>query len=488
MSEQPRRLHRNLSVWDAIIMSAAFMGPAVSMYYNTGYAASFAGAAMPLTFVISLAACLILANTIGEFSKIAPSAGAFYTFATKGFGPKTGFISGWLMNIGYSLLEPAEEALVGITVSEVLKTYLHILIPWYVISVIAWLFVLVLSSFGAKQSLKISLVLFAGEVMVLLVLCFIILARGGFDGIHFSPFSPARSPSGFSGIALGMVYGVLSFVGFESATTLAEEVRDARKNVYLALMGSTLGVGVLYVIATFAEVNGYGLNNMRALANDPSPFVTLASRYGSPLLVLLLALAGISSIIAVTINVHNAVARVIYAMGREGVLHSSLSKIHPEHGTPTNAIVTQSVLSLVVLLAMGFSVGPSNTYGYLGALLTLGIIPVYILAAIGFVRYQVMLGAVRKHPIQNAVLPVIAAFIMFIPLSASFYPIPPAPYNMLPYIVLAYVIGGFVFILRLAREPERLQRVGQILADADTTPEADTMAIPALAKKPRNRT
>lgn len=461
------RLKRNLSLWDAIIMSAAFMGPAVSMYYNTGYAARFAGAAMPVSFLISLIASLILANTIGEFSKLAPSAGAFYTFSSKGFGPKTAFITGWLMTIGYSLLEPAEEALVGITASEVLKSYLHVTIPWYVLALAAWLIVLALSWFGAKQSLKLSLILFTGEVLVLIILCVLVLGKGGANGIHFGVFNPSHSPTGFSGIALGMVYGMLSFVGFEAATTLAEEVRDAGKNVYRALIGSTLLVGLLYVFATFTEVNGFGMKNMTALATDSSPFVTLASKYGSSVLVLLIALAGISSIMAVTINVHNAIARVLYAMGRENVLSSTLGKIHAKHGTPTNAIVVQSVVSLLLLLLLGFSVGPSNTYGYLGALLTIGIIPVYMLAAFGFVRYQAKKGNLRGHFIKNGFLPVVAALIMLIPLSASFYPVPPSPYNLFPYIVLVLVVLGYLFIRKLARDPERLKRVGQILADAD---------------------
>lgn len=464
---QPQRLARNLSVWDAVIMSAGTMGPAVSMYFNTGYAAGFAGAAMPISFLISLIACLILANTIGDFSKLAPSAGAFYTFSSKGFGPRTGFITGWLLFIGYSTLEPAEEALFGITASTLLKSYLHINISWVIIALAAWLVVLVLSWVGAKQSLKLSLILFLAEVGVLLVLCFIILAKGGFNGIHASVFNPSLSPTGFSGIALGMVYGILSFVGFEAATTLAEEVREPGKNVYRALIGSTLLVGIIYCFSTFAEVNGFGLTNMKALASDASPFVTLASKFGNGVLVGFVALAGLSSILAVTINVHNAVARVIYVVGREKILPASVGKVHQKHKTPTNAIIIQSVVSIILLLAMGFSVGPSNTYGYLGALLTLGIIPVYMLAAIGYVRYQSKHQGVKRNPFKHIILPIVAALILLIPLIGSIYPIPSPPYNWFPYIIVAYVIVGFFIIQRLSREPGRLEQVGKILADAE---------------------
>lgn len=461
------RLVRNLSVWDAIVMSAAFMGPAVSMYYNTPYATSFAGAAMPFAFLLSLLACLMLANTIGEFSRIAPSAGAFYTFSVKGFGPKTGFLTGWLMFLGYSVLEPAELALLGIIVSDLLRSYLGLEISWVIISILAWAVVLWLSWIGAKQSLKLSLLLFLAEVGVLLILCIIVLAKGGVDGIHFEVFSPSLSPSGFSGIALGMIYGILSFVGFEAATTLAEEVKEPRRNVYRALMGSTLLVGLLYLLSTFTAVNGFGIQNVKSLATDVSPFVTLATNYAGPAFVLLIALAGISSILAVSINVHNAIARVIYVMGRENIISSSMGKIHPVHHTPSNAILLQSFVSIVLLLGMGSWVGPSNTYGYLGALLTLGIIPVYMLASFGYVRYQKRQGNLRAHPIKNGVIPILAALIMLVPLSGSFYPVPPAPYSYLPYIVLAYVIIGYLIVRRLSKDPTRLEQVGKILSDAD---------------------
>lgn len=93
----------------------------------------------------------------------------------------------------------------GITASELLRTYLNVNIPWYIISIAAWLLVLSLSSVSAKQSLKLSLMLFAAEVGIIIILAVIVLSKGGYDGIHLSVFTPSLSPTGFSGIALGMV-------------------------------------------------------------------------------------------------------------------------------------------------------------------------------------------------------------------------------------------------------------------------------------------
>lgn len=422
---------------------------------------------MPFAFLVSLLACTILASTIGQFSKVAPSAGAFYTFSSKGFGPRTGFLTGWLIFLGYSVLEPAELAIIGAMLSEFLKTYLNIDIHWAVIAVLGWILVFALSWFGAKQSMKLSFFLFLAEVAVLFVLCAIVLGKGGAEGIHFKTLTPALSPTGFSGIALGMIYGIMSFIGFEAATTLAEEVRDARKNVYIALVGSTVFVGIIYLLTTFSLVNGFGLEHMETLVAASSPVLQMAADYGGSTLVAFMVLAGAAGILAVTVNVHNAVARIIYVMGREEILPAALGKVHPKYHTPSNALILQSIISIVLLFAMGFSVGPSNTYGYLGAIMTLGIIPVYMLAAIGYIRYQKKQGSLADNPFRNVVLPLVASMIMLVPLSGSFYPVPPAPYNFFPYIMLAYVIIGYLIIQHLGREPGRLERVGMILADAE---------------------
>jgi hypothetical protein len=88
-----------------------------------------------------------------------------------------------------------------------------------------------LSFRGITGSLKTAAILFVVEVAVIVLLSAIVLAQGGAHGLTLEPLSPASSPNGLSGLALGMVFGILSFVGFEAATTLGEEVRNPHRNI-----------------------------------------------------------------------------------------------------------------------------------------------------------------------------------------------------------------------------------------------------------------
>lgn len=307
-----------VGVGGAVVMSAALMGPAVSVYFNPQLVAGFAGAAMPLVMAVSLLASLIVANGVAAMARELPSAGAFYTYVSRGLGPRSGFVTGILMFLAYALLVPAELALIGIYTHDILTGY-GVSIPWPVIALLFAALMLVLSWRGIAGSLKTALTLFVIEVGVILLLSVIILAKGGADGLTAAPLLPSSSPNGLSGIALGMVFGVLSFVGFESAATLGEEVRDPRRHVPRGIFGAVLLVGAIYLFTTYAEMVGFGVDGVGELTKDAAPFTTLAARY-APWLTLLVGLAGVSSIFAVIMNSHNGIARILFAMGREHML------------------------------------------------------------------------------------------------------------------------------------------------------------------------
>ena len=105
-------------------------------------------------------------------------------------------------------------------------------------------------------------------------------------------------------------------------------------------------------------------------------------------------LASVSSMFAVMVNSNNGIIRIFYAMGREGLLPQWLADVHPERRTPTKAVLVRAAFAIVLALVVGYglrrsdqTVGGSNVYGYLGFLLTLGILPVYVLTNLAAVRY-----------------------------------------------------------------------------------------------------
>ncbi len=185
----------------------------------------------------------MVANSVVEMARVFPSAGSFYTYVSRAIGPRTGFVTGGLMFVAYALLVPAELALIGTYTHDILAGY-GVQIHWTIISAVFAVLVVFLSLRGITGSLRTALALFGAEVVVIVLLsAVVVLAKGGAHGLSVLPLLPTESPNGLSGLALGMVFGILSFVGFEAATTLGEEVRLPARNVprgiYLSLFFSS---------------------------------------------------------------------------------------------------------------------------------------------------------------------------------------------------------------------------------------------------------
>jgi amino acid transporter len=453
-------------------MSAAIMGPAVSTFFNPQFSTPFSGAATPFVYLVCVIAMLLAASGIIEMARELPSAGAFYTYVTRGLGPRAGFITGGLMFVAYALLAPAEVGLIGSYLQSTFEAEFGVHIPWWLIGMVPAVAMVVLAYRGIEASLKTALVLFGAEVFVILVLSLIVVGRGGADGLSLFPLSPSASPHGVSGLATGFVFAALSFVGFEAATTLSEEVRQPRRTVPLAILLSVIGVGVLYVFCIWAEVIGLGERETNALTGASTPWNDLAKRYAGwmkwPVIV-----ASVSSMFAVMVNSANGIVRILNTMGREELLPRVLAYIHPRYRTPTRAVLVVGVFSVAVAIGLGIVNGGlgdatagSNVYGYLGFLLTLGILLVYVLTNLAAIAYFRRTG--RLHLLRHAVLPLGGATLMVVLLVEQILQQTDPPYTWFPWVIVGWVALLVVVAVWLgARRPEALKRAGAVLATGE---------------------
>src|ERR1700746_910673 len=132
----PRLRRDAIGLTGAVVMSAAIMGPAVSTFFNPQFSAAVSGQAIPLVYLACLVAILVVASGIVEMARELPSAGAFYTYVTRGLGPRAGFITGGLMFVAYARLPPAELGLIGSYVQITLRTELNVDVPWWLIGMV----------------------------------------------------------------------------------------------------------------------------------------------------------------------------------------------------------------------------------------------------------------------------------------------------------------------------------------------------------------
>lgn len=473
-------LRRNaVGIGGAVIMSAAIMGPAVSTFFNPQFSTPFSGVATPFVYFVCLVAILITASGIMEMAARLPSAGAFYTYVTRGLGPRAGFLTGGLMFVAYALLPPAEIGLIGSYLQSTLHDDFGWNIPWWLIGLVPAVVMVVLAVRGIESSIRTAIVLFAGEVVVVVVIAAIVVLRGGKDGLTVHPLDPTASPHGFGGLVTGFVFAALSFVGFEAAATLGEEVRRPARTVPRAIGLSVVFVGVIYVFCIWAEVVGLGARATNAMDGSATPWNDLAATY-APWMKLFVTLASVSSMFAVMVNSNNGIVRILHVMGREGLLPRFLARVDEKRGTPLNAVVAQGIFSVVVALVVGAFAGGlgnvtggSNVYGYLGFLLTLGILPVYILTNAAAIRFFGRSGDFRW--VRHGVLPGLAIALMGALLVGQIVEQTSAPYTWFPWIIvgwLAVVAAAAVWLSR--HRPQMLATAGAVMAVGEAEADHDT--------------
>lgn len=469
---QGARLEKNvLSVWNCIALSVAVMGPVLAVVLNAPAAGPSTGGAMPLAFLIALIVIIFVGNTVVQFSRVLPSAGSFYTYTARGLGGEAGFFTGWMFFGAYALLMPGLFTAVAAFAHDYVKTTFNAEIPWWIYAFVFMAIVLVLSVRSIKASVQVDLTLLTVEVIVFFILATIAIAKAG-NGNTFNAFLPSSAPTGFSGVGLGVVFGILSFIGFDAAAVLGEESRNPHRVIPFAVGGSVIGVGVFYVYVMYGLTAGYHLNDpthMSAFLKDSTPFVTLAHQY-APWLEQIVDLCAIAGLFSAFLALQNTTVRVIFSMGREGALPKALGRVHERFHSPHIAIYTLTVFTVIVGLVGAAWLGPGATglYGFTGTIGTVGVVLVYILCNIALIRY--FSKREDRNILLHVVAPILGCLGLLYPLWVVVAPGQAYPYSLVPYIVGVYIIAGLVayFYLR-SRSPEKLAAFGSIVADEPMT-------------------
>jgi amino acid transporter len=248
-----------------------------------------------------------------------------------------------------------------------------------------------------------------------------------------------------SGMRLGLVLALFSFVGFESATALGEEAREPLKTIPRVLLQCVLVLGALFMVSAYAEVLGFQ-GSAVTLDKSPSPFHLLAAQAGAPALGLLVDVGAMVSMFACTLACITAAARVLLLMSHHGLTHAVLTRTHRRNDTPHVAVIAVSAAMLMITSVMAArGVASADIYGWMGSLAVYGFLTAYALVCLavpGFLRRP---GALT--PLWAA-LAGVGVLAILLALAGTLYPVPEAPYSWLPYIYLVYLAAGLGWSLR----------------------------------------
>jgi len=456
-----------------LFQSITAMAPAAATATALSPAILFAGASLPLAVLLATVACAMIASSIGQLAIHIPSAGGMYTYISRSLGARWGFLSAWVYLIAQPLLLPLVALIWGVYTETLIQTLIGIDIPWWVYTILGSIGVFALTYYGIRLSTRASMVLGAIEISIILALSITMIVAVGTHN-DFRVFTPIYSVEsglgGLTGIFQGLVFAFLAFVGFETAAPLGEETHNPKRNIPRAVIYSAIAIGLLYTVASFAGVNGWGIPGIQGYAASAAPWADLGKKYWGVVGPIIITFAIINSAIGNGNAGINATSRVAYDMARKGTLPRIFARLS-SHQTPSTAIIVHSVASIVISISLGLIYGYAGAYGLIGTILTLGLLILYVASCVSAFVFYFRERRQDFRIFTHVIVPVIPVIILFFVFYSQVYPVPPYPFNLAVPVLLVWIVLGIVYLLYLNRtNPTGLQRSKEVFYQ-DPEPE-----------------
>jgi len=460
-----------LKVRHAVITSLAVITPAAAILFLPIPIAANAGAAMPLSIVVAFVVVLVIMNAVYRFSQRISHAGSFFAFVRDSLGVPAGFVTGWLFLAFYLVFVGLDLILFGATLNGIIVAHGGPNIPWWLLMLIGLVLIWGVAVLGIRLSVRSDLALLTFELGVLLALALTILIKGA-PGGNWQPhvFSPSASPTGFSGVVVGAVFGVLAFTGFEAPAYLGEEAENPRRTVPRAILTTTVAIGVAFVFFFYVTTVGWGVPDIGKLPADPAPWDTLGRTYWGAGPTILVDIASVVALVAGALAAQNGAARMLFALGRDGLLPRALGRTMHRFGTPVTALTLLLVTSIAVGLGFGLGFQPLPALSLLSLVVTLCALGVYALAQFALARYFWRRG--EFNPFWHGLLATVAVAAIVYLFVNNISPQPPYPSNLAIWISIGWLAAGILAMAGLMIfKPSQLSEAAAIIGEGDTPEE-----------------
>ncbi len=359
------RLQRTLSLGSVVLFGIAYMTPIIVLGTFGILAQSTAGM-VPAAYLAALIAMFFTAMSYGRMAAAFPVAGSAYSYVRKAISPKLGFIAGWAVLLDYLFL-PMAIWLIG-------AAYLASAFP----SIPQWIWVLAfigitsaINIIGLKLANGINALLMLVQFLVLIAFVALCVHYIGGDAStplwSIKPFfnGDMQMPLIMSGAAIACY----SFLGFDAVSTLTEETRDPRRTIPRAIMLITLIGGLIFVgVSYFVQIAhpSFQFDSVDSAAYE------IARNIGGDLFVSIFLIGLIVGQFASGLSAQASGSRLLFAMGRDGVLPKSFfGTLHARFGTPVNSIL---LCAVVALLALKLDVTTSTSFINFGAFLAFSLV------------------------------------------------------------------------------------------------------------------
>jgi len=439
---RPSELRRGaVGLWEGVFQSFSFVGPAGDVAILLVGTAAFALGATPLAVLIAWLIYLLWMVVPNEFSSRIVNAGSYYAYSARGLGGSAGVLAVWFW-MGENLTGPAFSVL-G------LSGFIFLLSSrlsgmgwvWVAIAVLTLGFGSLFSYLGIRPSLAFTKWTGYAEVAFLVISAIIIIIMVGPHNT-IAPFTLGPLHGALNPLFLGVVFSVLDFTGLGTATTISEETRNSKKLIRRAILIAWALAGIAMVLPSYALTVGWGVNAMTGYAKSPDPGLIVYQHYLGTAGWLLLVVFTITSYANYTIAKVNAVTRIWYSAGRDGVIFKPLAKVDQKSRVPRSLVIFFFVTILVVDLIAGFILGPTTAALWLLTIAGINIIAVHIVANTALTAFMAReKGSFRLF--MHGIVPSAATIIGAIVIWYSAVPLPAPPFGSAVVVSLLWLVVGF---------------------------------------------
>lgn len=398
-------LKRVLGLWDLIFYGIVLIQPvaAVGLF---GIASKVSRGHMVTTLLISMVGMMLTAISYGRMASLFPSAGSAYTYVGKGLNVHLGFLAGWVMFLDYLIIPIINTVYGALTLNRMMPT-----VPFYFWIVAFVTLITFLNLRGIRSTARSNEILLF--VMCVVIGIFIVLAiryifqQQGWSGLLSS--KPFYNPETFniSAVMTATSFAALTYIGFDGVTTLAEEVKNPKRNMLLAPMLVCLFTGLFSGLQIYLAQQVWPDYN--SFTNPETAFFDVSGRVGGSFLfnaiAVILAIACFGSGLAGQAGA----GRLLFAMGRDGVLPKKLfSHLNSKTSTPDYNIIFIAILTLIISLIISYQ-GAAELLNFGAFLAFMGV------NAAAFRQFYFLRPSTEKRNfLADALLPLLGFLVCFV--------------------------------------------------------------------------
>ena len=345
-----------------------------------GTAVPKAGPAIVVAFVLAAVACMFSALSYAELASTIPVSGSSYSYAYATLGEFIAWVVGWCLMLEYGLAVSAVAVGWGQYLNAFLVDAIDVRLPdaiiappggGGVVNLSAVLVIVLCSAFlirGTSESAKLNSAMVLLKIAILVFFC--VVAFTAFTPGNFTPFAPL----GVAGIgaAAGKVF--FSFIGFDGVSTAGEEAKNATRDLPIAIIASLVIVATVYVLVAIAAIGAQPWQSF-AGSGEEAVLAQIAGRVtGSswaPIIIALGAVVSIFSVVLVTMYGHT---RILFAMGRDGLLPRVFTKVSPRTQTPVwNTVIVTVIVAFLAAFVSLDELSDATSIGTLVAFIVVNI-------------------------------------------------------------------------------------------------------------------